>query len=233
MKRFLVIGLSFIAVACTPLPREPEAPTPAPVAQEPSMAFEGDDLPPVTSGTGTIALERLLPGGTLERGSPDAAVTLLIVTHPSCGYCRALHTQLLPEVVLPYIAQGIVRMHTTILPMQKYPQTGLQAGLLLCAAKQNKGSAMLDFLMTQDVTDKAKTLKNPALPALDAKALTTCLDDPATAHSLAIQTGMADTLGIRLAPTLVINGSVHTGLPTAADLEGMLKESLADQRLHL
>ena len=225
--RTILIGISLMLTACVPLSREQTPPQPKPPA--PANAWEGDDLPAVRTGTGTAALERLIPGGALEWGAPEAPVTMLIVTHPSCGYCRALHRQLLPLSVEPSVAQGLVRVHTMVLPLQKYPESALQAGMLLCAGKQGRGQAMLDWLMTQTVKDRAQTLRNKELPA-DAKALGACLDDPLTAEMLAVEAGLLDTLGVRLVPTIILNGEVHTGLPSAADLDGMIKESITHSR---
>lgn len=226
MKRLLVISLSLFAAACVPLSEQKPPVAEQTTSSAPSQAWEGDDLPPVATGTGIAVMERALVSGALEQGSPDAPVTLLVVTHPSCGYCRALHRQVMPEAVAPAVARGEVRVHTLMLPLQKYPQSGVQAALLHCASQQGKGTAMLDWLMTQDITDKARALKTPGIPATDLKLLTACVDDPGTAQALARQQSMIDTLGIRLVPTIVLDGTAHTGLPSGADLEAMVERAL-------
>lgn len=212
MRKLSCIGFVMVLAACVPVQREVPAPR---TGTTPSSGWEGDAPAEPVALSGSRIPERVLKTGILETGSSGALVTMLVITHPSCGYCRALHQQVLPEAAMDAVRAGTVRIHTMLLPLKKYPESAQQAGLLLCAALQKNGAAMLDTLMRGGIKTSDLTASAP------------CLSDPKNAEKLAIQASLAETLGVRLVPTIVLNGNVHVGLPEASDLRGMIEAALA------
>lgn len=174
-----------------------------------------------TSGSGAV-MESALPDGSLSLGSPDAPVTLTLVTHPSCAYCRDLHRDLLPKLRTEFIDQGIIRLQILILPMRKYPESGLMRAAIACAARENRGSALLDQLMLDHIDSPEAVTAVYARTGSGTAAFSTCLSSP---PSLAAQDAFLQEHEVTLVPTFFLANERRVGLPTWADLRGWLQET--------
>ena len=229
MQRLRFIGFALLLASCIPmeqtLPPMPESPQDARSSFSTATRTESEGKYVAINGTGATLLREFLQTNPPDIGSIDAPVAMLVITHPSCGYCRQLQNELIPAVAETFVAEGLVRVHTIILPIDKYPESALHAGLLHCADVQGKHHEMLSALMTRDIRDHAGAMKMKDL-SIDMKIIEACLDVPSTANAWKRESALADALGVTLVPTIVLDGRIHVGLPSKADLEGMVLEAI-------
>ena len=180
-----------------------------------------------TSVAPMVVRQRLLTGGLLEMGEPTAPVSLLLFTNHFCSYCREFHETYLPRLLSEYMQAGKLRVVTVPFSLKKYPESATAAITFLCGAQQGKGREMNDLLF-QGSMSNVGVQKRLADLGLDAKKLQECLRGPDAEQILVAQKNMADALGVTLVPTFFLNGEKTVGLPTYADLRGMIDTGLAE-----
>jgi protein-disulfide isomerase len=173
--------------------------------------------------TGSAALigERLLSGGMLEYGAPDAPHTLLVVVHYSSTYARSFLAEQLPRLAEDFIKPGYVKLRLLPLDLQKYAKSEQQALALLCALQQKKGLAMSDALATSDAPPEGKAITTLGL---NLKQYQTCLTSPDTMRQRGEQLVEMRRLGVTLVPTFFLDNQLFTGLPDYPDLRGRIRE---------
>lgn len=230
------LGISLLALtACTltppranPPPRVPlpdTALTSSPSSPSSSLRAETGEtgeLPPTTeerTSTGAIA-ERLLPSGLLEFGSPDAPLTLLVVTEFHCRYCQQFAMELLPRLFVEDVERGTLKINIAILPLRKYERSRAAALQLLCAARSGRGYALHQAFFANPLpATETLPLKELGIPP---EEFTACLGDPETERLMQEQEAWLKSLGVTLVPTFFLNGEKFVGLPYYADLRGRI-----------
>jgi protein-disulfide isomerase len=175
------------------------------------------------NGSGAL-LERLSASGALEVGSATAPITILLVTHPSCRYCREFHELSLSRLREDFLRTGAVRLQIVILPIKKYPESDTARRALFCATEKGHGQAMLDSLFAADRIDQKAVARAVAEIGLDPAAFATC-ESSATMPLIREERWM-QRLGVTLVPTFIVNGEKHIGLLDYPDLRGMIEEKL-------
>lgn len=181
-----------------------------------------ETLPPL------VLTQRLLTGGLLEIGPASAPVTLLVFTNTSCSYCREFEQTYVQRLLTEQTGSGKLRIVTTPFALRKYPESEDAARMLLCAARQNKGHDMLKFLF-ENGAGKSALARGIKELSLDEKMIGLCLADAGTSAMIATQATLADALDVTLVPTFFLNGERTVGLPTYADLRGMIESALTTQ----
>lgn len=182
--------------------------------------------------------ERLTDADILEIGAENTPI-LAVFTNYGCDYCQEFAQEYLPQLEQEFLAKGKLRIATVIVPLTKYPNSAFEASALLCAAKQGKGRMMHEALTDATSRTRAGILALAKTLELNATTFQQCLDDPATAQRLSEQQEIIRGLNIALIPTFVlyeqsadnraplfVQGKTVTGLPTYADLRGMIEEAL-------
>ncbi len=188
---------------------------------------EGDLEEKTASSAAPIAVsQHLLTGGLLEIGEASTPLNLLLFTNHFCSYCKEFHETYLPRLLAEYVQPGKLRIVTIPFPLKKYPESTTAAITLYCSAKQGQGREMHDLLFQGSMTNAALQAQIKALN-LNAKMLQECLRNPLTEQILVAQKNTADALGVTLVPTLFLNGDKTVGLPTYAELRGMIDAVLA------
>lgn len=227
MKPLLLLVSSLLLLTGCTLPqraRPPAANTERPRAEE--VNGEGQNVA-ITRESASGALqvaERLLPTGVLEIGNPEADHVLLVWTNHSCRYCREFQTEQLPLLLQDFVMKGDLRVQIVILPLQKYAQSQLLAGALICGAQQGKGLAMHGLLSTNPSLTQAEIFDRAATFALDSASFRPCMEDTAMPFLLDQQRVLAGSLNVTLVPTFFLDGEKDVGLPTYADLRGKIEE---------
>lgn len=180
-------------------------------------------------GTGAL-VEHVTQEGYVERGLPNTALTVGILTNYSCPYCLQLHRGVEGQVLEEFLRRGVAAERLIVLPLEKYPGSGDAAAALLCAGKQGKGFAMHAALTAAEsgrhatASAAARTLK------LDLRVFEECMNSQETADLVTAQRGWLAERQVTLVPAVMLNGEIETGLPTEADLRGRLEEYLVQMR---
>src|SRR3989338_9661692 len=104
----LSLGLLLLAACTAPhlssTPHPPSSQPPFLQQQDDSPAEFADEPPAAMAETGALIVlpERVLPGGMLELGSPNAPVTVLHFTNASCEYCQRFHREIEPRLLADF-----------------------------------------------------------------------------------------------------------------------------------
>lgn len=173
--------------------------------------------PPSVSGS-------LLPSGAIALGAANAPHTLLVITHPSCRYCKEFARRHLPRLIDAFVRDGSLRIDLLIRPLSKFPDSMRIASVAVCAARQGQGGRIHGALANVDNLDAAalKALVNDL--RLDPQALDACLGSGATLVSVEAAAAVADSLHANLVPTFILDGALSTGLPDYAELQSRIRE---------
>ena len=184
----------------------------------------GSSAVTLQSGSGASVTERLLSGGILEFGKATAPVSMLLFMNHDSDYSRQFMQTLLPRLFNDFASKGKVQIGIVPVQLQKYPQSGATAVLMLCAATQGKGSAMNDLLFSQE--NSAAIQKLMGTLGLDLPRLQACLQSAKVQGWLKEEATLAQSFNITLVPTYTINSAVFTGLPEYADLKGQVQAAI-------
>ncbi|TSC58175.1 MAG: DSBA oxidoreductase [Candidatus Peregrinibacteria bacterium Greene0416_19] len=197
-----------------------------------TIEFGDAEAPPdITShsSTGTTLDtidEALTASGVLVIGTRSAPLTLLLFTHQACNYCGEFFQDQLPRLTRDFIGPGKMKLAIALLPLQKYPQSSLQARALLCAAEQKKGLAMHRLLFDVQTTDAAVLRTRAKELTLKEPAFTGCLASARTQALIDAQAAWAAKAGVTLVPTFFLRGEKRVGLDEYAEMRTWVEEKL-------
>lgn len=235
--RYAILPAFLLLAACEPMaeiPMERETPSSAASSSSPMADVESgsghvdvtdepfvDPLAPLAlTGAALEVEERTLSGGTLEIGSANARAEMTVFLHPQSPYSQEFQRSRMPRLVTDMVARGTLRIRLHVLPIKKYAGSAFAARAVSCAAAQGEGYAAFDLLTREGRTDLSETdLADMSLdPTLYRSCIQTGTDDPLASSATA-----AASLKVTLVPSYVIDGTVHVGLPTEADLLGAVR----------
>ena len=167
-------------------------------------------------------------GGEMILGDPAAPIEIIEYASMTCGACAAFHADTLPDLKANWLETGRAR-----LVFREYPLDGLAlrvAALARCAG----GDTFFGFVDVLFRTrarwvgadDPAAELKAiVASGGRDPAIVDQCFDDRGVMQQ--ILEGLEEaraTHGVRVTPTLVLNGEVVSGDPGYAALDAMLQD---------
>lgn len=148
-------------------------------------------------------------------GNPDGDVTVVVFVDPRCGYCKQLHPSL-QELVKRDPKLRLVVKDIPILG----PNSVLAARALLAAHAQGKHQALLDAVMALRVEPTEAVLKAEGEKiGLDWARLRKDMDSAAVSDRLGVNLALAQTLGVRGTPAIVIGDALIPGAVGLADLQ--------------
>jgi protein-disulfide isomerase len=178
-----------------------------------------------------------LPSGIAQDGRSlgraDAPVSVDVYEDPQCPVCGRWTRDLEPLLVASYVRDGTVRLtyhdYVFIGPESMDAAVGMRAADQLAGkfwpfhdlvfenqGGENAGAFTRDHLATM-----------AGMAGLDKAAFMTKLDDPDLIAAVKASTAAGAALGINSTPTLVVDGVVHTGLPTWAQLSALIDSAAA------
>lgn len=178
------------------------------------------------SGSGSLA-ERMAGRGIFEIGEDGAPHLLTIFTNYSCDYCEEFMRSMMPRLESDFIAGGKLRVRFVIVPLNKYPNSALEASSLLCAAALDKGLAIHEKMLGSGLRNRQSLSALAKAIGLPAGQFTACLDAKETKNLLAEQQEFINELGMTLIPAFFLDGEKKTGLPSYPDLRGWIRERIA------
>lgn len=162
------------------------------------------------------------PGATIDAGftlgSPDAPVAVVEFSDFGCPYCGRFARTTLPELRSEFVRGGLVRWRYVPVTFG-FPGGALMGAAALCAADM---AGPEGFWRTHDMlyTNQTALRGEDARPRLlgylgelgfDEERIDACIDDPATASTLARHNELAREWFVRGTPSFVINGVPMSG----------------------
>jgi len=173
-------------------------------------------------------MSQLLDGEYAALGPATAPVAVVVFSDFKCPFCKKLHTVLAAE---PLITDGKARLVFRHMPMQSHKWAQKAAA---CAQLQNSDAFWRLHDSLFDNQEKI-TADNVAQEVDDLAALIEPLNILQFRDCLRRQTSLGMVLrdrqigtqaGVKVTPTMFINGEPLTGLPDAAELDRRLVEAL-------
>ncbi len=166
-------------------------------------------------------------GGDMILGDPAAPIEIIEYASMTCGACAAFHANTLPDLNANWLETGRAR-----LVFREYPLDGLAlrvAALARCAG----GDSFFRFIDVLFRTrerwvgsdDPASELKAiVSSGGRDPAIVDQCFDDRVVMQQIleGLETAR-ENHGVRVTPTLVVNGEVVSGDPGYAALDAMLQ----------
>lgn len=177
---------------------------------------------PITTTGAIIEVEESAAGGMLSIGVASAPAMTVFV-HPSSPYSREFMRTRMPAVIERFVETGTLRVLFALLPIAAYPGTEDAGRAMVCGLDQGKGYAAFARMFEAGAT----TLTEADLDAIDADTalFATCVS-AMSGDTLSGSRSAAANWNVTLVPTYVLDGEVHVGLPTEADLLGAIKAAL-------
>lgn len=217
-----------MALTACAVPNPNGTPSAATRSSSPSSndASSSASLRAIRTGSTALLTERMLSGGLLEIGHPDAHHELVAVVNFTSDYSKAFLSEQLPRLIDDFILTGDLRVKLLPLHINKYLQSDAQAIVMVCSALQGKG---------ETVSTTTLLTENAPLPAaaittlkLDAVAYKTCVDSPATRTVLEDQANLAKELKATYVPIFFLDNERFDGLPEYPDLRGRIRAAIED-----
>ena len=180
-----------------------------------------------------VALVELLappPVKDLWQGKADAPVTVVEYASMTCGHCAHFHEGTWPTLKSKYVETGKVRYVLRDFPLDPVAAAG---SMLARCAGDDKRASVVDLLFS----NQTKWLVNKPVDALrdllkqagfTQESFDACLKNQEL-YDAVIKTREAasEKFGINSTPSFFINGKLHRGALTVAELEKILDPLLA------
>ncbi len=168
--------------------------------------------------------------GSPTCGSETAPVTLDVYADFQCPYCKAFEP-VLQQLVPDYIDTGKVK-----LVYHNYPIIGAEsftaAQAALCAADQNRFWMFANDLFVHQGTENSGVFTPANLQSLaeaaglDGTTFKSCLDSQKYSSQVKQELAEGSRLGVNSTPTFFINGQIHAGGVSYAQLTTLLDAAL-------
>lgn len=192
----------------------------------------GDSDAPVSSAPlvpvihKTDLSERWTTDGLLEIGSANAPLTLTLITHQSCSYCREFADEQLDHLLEDQVIAGKIALRIGLLNIKKYPQSTAQEKAFVCSALFGKGLLGHKTLFRMRPEDKKGIAAFAKEIGVDAKKFAACIDAKDTALAVATMEQFSKDRAVTLVPTFLLGEEKMEGLMDYAELTAAVNKAL-------
>jgi protein-disulfide isomerase len=183
-------------------------------------------VPRLGSGTGQAATVQFSDQPRL--GNPAAPVTVALFEDFFCPSCANFALNVMPTIEREYVATG--RASVVYLNFTVIPGSDAIGRLGECVFRQSndafwemKGPLYRAQAELRD-TRRARELVLTYAPGIDAGTLDACMAEPDSLEAVRRDTGLAQSLGLRGTPSVLVNGVAVT--PTLADVRRAIDGAL-------
>lgn len=160
-------------------------------------------------------------------GPPSASVQLIEFIDLECPACRRFHSGALREIRADFPSQvSVTYLHLPLTTIHRFAEVSAHAAE--CAGEQGQFGPFIDLVYEKQDSIGLKSWSDFAAEAgvSDAVAFGGCLALP-TAPAIALQSAIADSLGIRATPTVIVNGWRLGRPPGTGNLRHLVRELIA------
>ncbi|HYD51489.1 MAG TPA: thioredoxin domain-containing protein [Gemmatimonadaceae bacterium] len=180
------------------------------------------------------ASRRAAPRPAADLGESRAArVTVLEFSDFACHHCAGFARTVFPTLARDFVEPGLVRWRLVPLVSGSTPHADAAAVAATCAAEQQRLAPMHERLFERRAEwsrarDPAPHLLRYAREAgLDAARFAGCVRDPRTRAEVEALRRTAAQLGVRAAPTFLVNGHRVEGAVSLAEFRAVVGAALA------
>jgi protein-disulfide isomerase len=194
-------------------------------------------------GSGDLPLGLIRPTATVPAGLADgnvlgstgAPVTIDIWADFQCPVCGRLAREVEPRVVTNFVEKGIVRLVAhdfAFIGSGHTPDESIMAATAArCASTQGRYWEYADFLFWNQDGENKGAFREERLQAmadavgLDRTAFEACLTDASVRGAVQKETAAGAALGVKVTPTLFVNGQKMERLPTYEQLAAVITQA--------
>jgi protein-disulfide isomerase len=181
-------------------------------------------------------LDKLKTEGAPNFGTQGAPVVMVEFSDFECPYCKEEAAMLRANLPAGYLKQVHFYFKEFPLEMHQWARTGAIAGR--CVARQNNDEfwSFHDWIFLHQTDITPENLKDKVMewaklePALDAAALSQCIDSKATEPEVARTVAEGQALGIVQTPTLFVNGRKLDGAIDWPNLKSIIDYEIEYQK---
>lgn len=228
-------ALLLVGGACA-APDDDAAPPAAASAATDSIETES----PIAPSTATPAAQRRvvlgdvdLTGVGYDRGSPSARVVMIDFSDFGCPYCAQFTRETFPVIEREYIRTGKVFFKYVPFVVGMFPHAAEASRAVECAGEQGRFWEAADQVYAtqrewRQSADPRTALVTAARSAgADPTAFSRCYDDRHTDRRTRRATDVANTLGVRVTPSFVIDGRPIEGALPVEEFRKIIDAALA------
>lgn len=169
------------------------------------------------------------PGKSL--GSPSAPIQIEVFSDFECPACKALHEQILPQVMRDYVIPGKVFLVSREFPLQMHAYSREAACYATAAARFGKYELVADTLFkTQtawEVNGKVWDTVASVLTPADAKKVQLLAKDPSVVSEVQHEVDLGKAAAINQTPTMIVTRGANR-FPVTGAVNYNLLRSLLD-----
>lgn len=174
-----------------------------------------------------------LTGIGYDRGSPSAPVVMIDFSDFGCPFCAQFTHETFPVIEREYIRTGKVFFKYVPFVVGMFPHAAEASRAVECAGEQGRFWEAADQVYAtqrewKQSADPRATLAAAAHSAgADAAKFSRCYDDRHTDARTRRATDAANTLGVRVTPSFVVDGRPIEGALPVAEFRKILDAALA------
>lgn len=162
------------------------------------------------SPSSAAVFDSLQAGAQLLLGRDSATVTVTVISDYECPACRTAYLAL--KALVDSLDGGLAVAYQHY-PLAQHPRAATAAMAVLCAGREHRAPALHDLIFMEpgllaegDWSDLGRRIAIDSLTAF-----VTCVRDGGELARLRREMTLADRLGIRLTPTILIGDRVVEG----------------------
>ncbi|HEY1336133.1 MAG TPA: thioredoxin domain-containing protein [Bryobacteraceae bacterium] len=167
-------------------------------------------------------------------GNAGAPLTIELFSDFQCPSCKALHDQIMPQLMQEYVATGKVYLIEHDFPLQMHNHSREAAYYATAAAKLGKYQQVGDALFRDQagwsVTGKVWETVATALTPAEQKKVQTMAKDPAIMAEVQKDVDMGNSYRVNQTPTMIIRQGMRI-FPVAGSVNYSILKSFLDDRL--
>ncbi len=202
-----------------------------------ALLMIGLNLASVTASTQAAVANRADPtqDGRRSLGSPDAPVVIEEYVDFQCPACRAYVVDREPQIQKDYVDTGKVRLVVHNFPFLG-PESFLAAEAAEAAADQGHYWAYRQLLFQRQGPENSGTFTADKLKAfaselgLDRTKFDAALDGRTYKAQVEAEAKDAEARGVKVTPTLFVDGQKFEGVPPANQLNSIIDQELAKKK---
>jgi len=190
-----------------------------------AAAPDTETIPAESSDATRVKPELLKTDGAATRGSPSAAVTVVVFSDFQCPYC-ARGSDIMRAIENRYGNKVQLVFRHNPLPIHKEARLAAAAGV--AAQQQGRFWELHDRMFTnQRQLDRASLELMAEAAGLDMGRFRAALDSPATEMAVAADQEQAARLGARGTPTFFVNGRRISGAQPVETFARVIDDELS------
>ncbi|MFC2090790.1 DsbA family protein [Bacteroidota bacterium] len=168
-----------------------------------------------------------LPSDEFVLGDEGVSIIMAIIFNYNCPHCRDFFIEIFPQLQEEYISKGLVRLAFIEHPNPNLPELFLSSEAALCARDQDKYlEFVLHMMQASQTISKDDIISVAAKVDLDLELFHLCLENGETKGRLLELLDIAEDLGVKGTPSLIIGDKLYLGSRSYTEIKNIIDKQL-------